>query len=95
MVAPQFKPSFEESVEPGVWRYVRADRLTVLIDAEEYFREIQRAMLNVRDLAHSQKQKARHQTARLGLLVSAVFHARIDGIRLAPNGNPQANPVQE
>lgn len=36
------------SVEPGVWRYARARRVRVVIDGEDYFDAIQRAMLKAR-----------------------------------------------
>ena len=40
---------FEASVEPGVWRYAKANRVAVLVDAEEYFRQIQLAMLKAQE----------------------------------------------
>ncbi|MEP2736763.1 MAG: phospholipase D-like domain-containing protein [Erythrobacter sp.] len=40
---------FEASVEPGVWRYAKASRVAVLVDAEEYFRQIQLAMLKTEE----------------------------------------------
>lgn len=36
---------FDQSVEPGVWRYAKASRATVIIDAEDYFARMQQAML--------------------------------------------------
>lgn len=39
----------DSSVELGVWRYARADRATVLIDAENYFKHMQQAMLAARE----------------------------------------------
>ncbi len=36
------------SVEPGVWRYVRATRATLVVDGEDYFALIQQAMLKAR-----------------------------------------------
>ncbi|MCL6251356.1 phospholipase D-like domain-containing protein [Altererythrobacter sp. KTW20L] len=36
------------SVEPGVWRYARATRATLVIDGEDYFARIQQAMLKAR-----------------------------------------------
>jgi len=39
----------DASEEPGVWRYAKATRATVLIDAEEYFQTMQQAMLNARE----------------------------------------------
>ncbi|MGB3752545.1 MAG: phospholipase D-like domain-containing protein [Parerythrobacter sp.] len=41
-------PDADASVEPGVWRYEMADRATVIIDAEDYFRHMQQAMLKAR-----------------------------------------------
>ena len=38
----------DESVEPGVWRYAKADRATVIVDAAHYFEAIQAAMLQAR-----------------------------------------------
>ncbi len=38
----------DSSVEPGVWRYVHARRVRVVIDGEAYFDLIQRAMLKAR-----------------------------------------------
>lgn len=35
----------DSSVEPGVWRYAKADRATVLVDAQDYFAFMQKAML--------------------------------------------------
>lgn len=42
------RPEGDDSVEPGVWRYARADRVSVIIDAENYFRLMQAAMLKAR-----------------------------------------------
>lgn len=36
----------DDSVEPGVWRYAKVDRASLIIDAEDYFALMQRAMLN-------------------------------------------------
>ncbi|MGX7952288.1 phospholipase D-like domain-containing protein [Tsuneonella sp. HG249] len=36
------------STEPGVWRFARVDRATVIVDAEDYFALMQRAMLKTR-----------------------------------------------
>ena len=36
------------SVEPGVWRYAKATRATLVVDGEDYFELMQRAMLNAR-----------------------------------------------
>ena len=38
----------EPGVEPSVWRYVNADRATVIVDAADYFAVMQAAMLNAR-----------------------------------------------
>ncbi len=38
----------DTSAEPSVWRYVRATRASVIIDAEDYFGLMQQAMLNAR-----------------------------------------------
>ncbi len=38
----------DSSTEPGVWRYVRAGRASVIVDAEDYFGLMQQAMLNAR-----------------------------------------------
>lgn len=38
----------DASVEPGVWRYARAERATLIVDAEDYFRHMQQAMLRAR-----------------------------------------------
>jgi phosphatidylserine/phosphatidylglycerophosphate/cardiolipin synthase-like enzyme len=38
----------DEPVEPGVWRYARADRASVIVDAEDYFALMQQAMLKAR-----------------------------------------------
>jgi hypothetical protein len=35
----------DRSVEPGVWRYARASRATVIVDAADYFALMQQAML--------------------------------------------------
>ena len=43
-------PSFDDaSVEPGVWRYAKATRVRVIIDAEAYFDLMQQAMLKARE----------------------------------------------
>ena len=39
---------FDESVEPGVWRYAMATRVHVIVDAEAYFDMMQQAMLKAR-----------------------------------------------
>ena len=41
-------PGIDESVEPGVWRYVRAKRARVIVDAADYFAIMQAAMLQAR-----------------------------------------------
>ncbi len=48
MHKPDETPPFEASVEPGVWRYAHASQLSVVVDAEDYFRQIQSAMLKAR-----------------------------------------------
>ncbi len=52
----------DDPVAPGVWRYARADRASVIVDAEDYFALMQQAML-----------KARHRI----LLVGWDFDTRI------------------
>jgi phosphatidylserine/phosphatidylglycerophosphate/cardiolipin synthase-like enzyme len=42
------EPSGDQSVEPGVWRFAKVDRASVIIDAEDYFALMQQAMLNAR-----------------------------------------------
>jgi phosphatidylserine/phosphatidylglycerophosphate/cardiolipin synthase-like enzyme len=37
-----------ESTEPGVWRYARVERASVIVDAEDYFALMQQAMLKAR-----------------------------------------------
>ncbi|MHA6317567.1 phospholipase D-like domain-containing protein [Altererythrobacter sp. CAU 1778] len=41
--------SGDESVEQGVWRYARATRASVIVDAEHYFAHMQQAMLKAQD----------------------------------------------
>ena len=41
-------PGIDDSVEPGVWRYVHASRARVIVDAADYFAIMQAAMLNAR-----------------------------------------------
>lgn len=38
----------DDPVEPGVWRYARVDRASVIVDAEDYFALMQNAMLQAR-----------------------------------------------
>ena len=38
----------EPGVEPGVWRYAKASRVRVIVDADDYFGVMQKAMLNAR-----------------------------------------------
>lgn len=38
----------DEPVEPGVWRYARAERASVIVDAEDYFALMQQVMLDAR-----------------------------------------------
>lgn len=40
--------SFDKSVEAGVWRYAKVERASVIVDAENYFALMQRAMLKAR-----------------------------------------------
>lgn len=40
---------FDSSVEPGVWRYAKASRATVIVDAEDYFARMQQAMLKAQE----------------------------------------------
>lgn len=43
------EPEFDdESEEPGVWRYARVDRASVIVDAADYFALMQQAMLKAR-----------------------------------------------
>ena len=39
----------DRSIEPGVWRFAKASRVRVIIDAADYFRLMQQAMLNARE----------------------------------------------
>jgi hypothetical protein len=41
-------PGIDDSVEPGVWRFVRARRARVIVDAADYFAIMQAAMLAAR-----------------------------------------------
>ncbi len=41
-------PAGDGSVEPGVWRFAHAERLSVIVDAQSYFAHMQQAMLNAR-----------------------------------------------
>ena len=41
-------PDLDHSVEPGVWRYAKAERASVIVDAEGYFEHMQQAMLKAR-----------------------------------------------
>lgn len=38
----------DDPVEPGVWRYARADRASVIVDAQDYFALMQQAMLKAK-----------------------------------------------
>ncbi|GGD94680.1 phospholipase D/transphosphatidylase [Tsuneonella deserti] len=38
----------DASIEPGVWRFAKVERASVIIDAEDYFAIMQKAMLNAR-----------------------------------------------
>ncbi len=41
-------PGEDRSVEPGVWRYATADKVRVVVDAEDYFDLMQQTMLRAR-----------------------------------------------
>ena len=43
---PKNVSRLEDSVEPGVWRYAKAEKATVIVDAADYFAAMQQAMLN-------------------------------------------------
>lgn len=45
---PHEQPCEDEAVEPGVWRYARATRVRVIVDAADYFDLMQQAMLKAR-----------------------------------------------
>ena len=45
---PSCVSRLEEGVEPGVWRYAKVERASVIIDAADYFALMQEAMLNTR-----------------------------------------------
>ncbi|MBX7495859.1 phospholipase [Qipengyuania sp. 6B39] len=45
---PKRVSRLDDGVEPGVWRYAKADRVKMLVDAENYFEAMQEAMLNAR-----------------------------------------------
>ena len=45
---PSRTSGLEPSVEPGVWRYARASRASVIVDAADYFAFMQEAMLKSR-----------------------------------------------
>jgi len=47
-VDPKRVTRLDKGVEPGVWRYARAERATVIIDAADYFAAMQAAMLKAR-----------------------------------------------
>ena len=47
-VDPKRVTRLDKGVEPGVWRYARAKRATVIIDAADYFAAMQAAMLKAR-----------------------------------------------
>src|SRR5262249_10202236 len=52
----------DTSVEPGVWRYAMASRVRVIVDADDYFELMQRALLKAK---------------RRALLISWDFDTRI------------------
>jgi phosphatidylserine/phosphatidylglycerophosphate/cardiolipin synthase-like enzyme len=43
------KSSGDDSAEPGVWRYAKVDRASVIVDAEDYFAVMQQVMLKARE----------------------------------------------
>ena len=45
---PERISRLDDSVEPGVWRYAKADRARVIIDAADYFAVMQAAMLKAK-----------------------------------------------
>ncbi|MDP4539437.1 phospholipase D-like domain-containing protein [Qipengyuania sp. DY56-A-20] len=47
-VDPTRVTRLDEGVEPGVWRYARAERAELMIDAADYFAAMQTAMLKAR-----------------------------------------------
>jgi phosphatidylserine/phosphatidylglycerophosphate/cardiolipin synthase-like enzyme len=72
----------DTSIEPGVWRFARAERATVIVDAEGYFHHMQDAML-----------KAEHSI----LLVGWDFDTRIHlehGRRWWQKGRIRSHPVR-
>ncbi|MFN2100927.1 phospholipase D-like domain-containing protein [Altererythrobacter sp. MF3-039] len=47
--ATDYEPNLpDESVEPGVWRYARATRASLIVDAADYFQHMRSAMLKAR-----------------------------------------------
>jgi phosphatidylserine/phosphatidylglycerophosphate/cardiolipin synthase-like enzyme len=56
----------DQSVEPGVWRFARVDRASVIVDAEDYFAIMQQAML-----------KARHRVMMIGWDFDTRIHLAI------------------
>ena len=45
---PKTVSRLDDSIEPGVWRYARADRATVIIDGADYFSVMQAVMLEAK-----------------------------------------------
>ena len=74
---------FDDSpAEPGVWRFARATRASVVVDAEDYFRHMQDAMLQARQRI---------------LLIGWDFDTRIHlahGRRWWRKGRDRAHPVR-
>ena len=48
-VDPSRVSLLEDGVEPGVWRYAKAERVSVIIDAADYFVHMQQAMLKAQN----------------------------------------------
>lgn len=48
-VDPSRVSLLEEGVEPGIWRYAKAERVSVIIDAADYFAFMQQAMLKAQN----------------------------------------------
>ena len=45
---PASDSRLEDGVEPGIWRYAKAERVSVVVDAADYFHLMQQAMLKTR-----------------------------------------------
>jgi phosphatidylserine/phosphatidylglycerophosphate/cardiolipin synthase-like enzyme len=48
-VDPSRVSLLEDGVEPGIWRYAKAERVSVIIDAADYFAVMQEAMLKAQN----------------------------------------------